>query len=213
MQACAPIGEETGMAAFFPISLEQANLLCQEASQITESILDIACINSPKQIVLSGSQVALNKAIELARQGYTGDRCKASILDVSAPFHSSYMKKSEIAIRKQLDSMKIRVTSAPIISNMTVMPMRTPEEIRENVTALTSLPVRFSECVEKSISMITSQPSLDVIPSFIELGPQQTLTNFVAQTNPSVQTQFLGSAESITKFFSNNDNLIAKSML
>src|SRR5581483_9177184 len=81
MQEAVPVGEGA-MAAVLGMSLEKLTELCREAAQ--GQVCEPANINSPEQIVISGSKAAVERAAELAKQ--RGAK-RAILLPVSAPFH------------------------------------------------------------------------------------------------------------------------------
>ena len=86
MQEAVPAGQGA-MAAILGFSLEQIQQLCNDAAQ--DEVVSPANINSPDQVVISGSTGAVQRAVELAQQ--RGAK-KAVLLQVSAPFHSALMK-------------------------------------------------------------------------------------------------------------------------
>eukprot|EP01122_Echinamoeba_exundans_P006799 TRINITY_DN197_c0_g1_i7.p2 TRINITY_DN197_c0_g1~~TRINITY_DN197_c0_g1_i7.p2 ORF type:complete len:129 (-),score=0.82 TRINITY_DN197_c0_g1_i7:997-1383(-) len=78
------------MAAVMPLSESDAVLLVRECNaRYPQEILDIGNINSPKQIVLSGSLDGVRSAVEVAKSMYRVKR--AVMLNVSCPFHSRLM--------------------------------------------------------------------------------------------------------------------------
>ena len=63
MQEAVPVGEGA-MAALMGLSLNDAEELAKEASSV--GVCDFANDNAPGQVVVSGSKIAIEKAIELA---------------------------------------------------------------------------------------------------------------------------------------------------
>lgn len=106
------------MAALLPLAPQDAHKLIQmTAAALPQEIIDIGNINSPKQVVLSGSASAVDKAIELGKQSY---RVKKAVkLEVSCPFHSRLMKPASGRINHIMRShINVADTSIPWFSNL-----------------------------------------------------------------------------------------------
>jgi [acyl-carrier-protein] S-malonyltransferase len=188
MQAATPVTYATGMMAVFPLNLTQAKSLVLEVSnQLPKAVLDIACINSPKQIVLSGDKQALDLAAQLASEGFVGNQKIACIhLDVSAPFHSRYMERCHKALEKIIDPLKIKITPMPIISGRSNKLHRiVPNNLVEDFIPLSSSTVNFLGCIEQANNILRTQPTKVETPLWIEVGPKPTLTSFLKQTLPN----------------------------
>ena len=94
------------MAALISFDRDQLNLLVEEIDDIV-----IANDNSPTQVVLSGSEKALDNISK---------RIKAKRflkLNVSGAFHSPFMKESSFKFSKYLDTLEFSQPSIPIICN------------------------------------------------------------------------------------------------
>ena len=218
MAAAVPKNEQTGMAALFPLSLTQAKALCLEAVKRayphgytgadgvtrSEAILDVACINSPKIIVISGEKKALETAMSIAANGEMGEKSKAILLDVSAPFHSRYMLPAHQGLKKYVNGLNIKLTTAPVISGYSTQPMRIFDQFMENFIPLTSAPVNFVGCIQQATNLLSTQSQPVENPLWIEIGPKPTLTSFVTQTlGPKAETVSLCTAEDIKNFLKN----------
>ncbi len=84
-------------------------------------ICDLANDNNQNQIVVSGHEDMVDKAIEIAKKEF-GVR-RAVKLNVSAPFHSQLMKPAEQVVRTTLESMQLTPPCVPWISNVTAQPV------------------------------------------------------------------------------------------
>src|SRR5215831_2347166 len=67
MQEAVPAGQGA-MAAILGMSLEQLQQVCAEVAQDESQVVSPANVNSPDQIVISGSAKAVERAAELAKQ-------------------------------------------------------------------------------------------------------------------------------------------------
>jgi len=84
-------------------------------------VCDLANDNNQNQIVVSGHEDMVDKAIEVAKKEF-GVR-RAVKLNVSAPFHSQLMKPAEHVVRTALESIQLKSPSVPWISNVTAQPV------------------------------------------------------------------------------------------
>ena len=85
------------MASVLGISAESLKEICSKTGA------EIANFNSPGQIVISGKVESVKKAMALAEEKRAK---KCILLNVSGPFHSSFMKEAAEAFKKELDKTK-----------------------------------------------------------------------------------------------------------
>src|SRR5215472_15673233 len=112
MQEAVPAGEGA-MAAVLGMPLEQLLEVCKEAAQ--GEIVSPANINSPDQIVISGSTRAVERAAELAKQ--RGAK-RAIMLPVSAPFHCALMQPAQDRLAEDLRQLKFGDPEIPVVANI-----------------------------------------------------------------------------------------------
>ena len=93
MQEAVPVGDGA-MAAILGLKIHEVNALCHDSAQ--GEVLTPANLNSPGQIVISGSSQAVQRATALASQW--GAK-RAILLPVSAPFHSPLMQPAQVLWR------------------------------------------------------------------------------------------------------------------
>jgi [acyl-carrier-protein] S-malonyltransferase len=137
-------------------------------------VCDLANDNNQNQIVISGHEDIVDKAIEIAKKEF-GVR-RAVKLNVSAPFHSQLMKPAEDIVRATLDSFQLKNPCVPWISNVTAQPVSVASDIKELLTRQTSSSVRWKDVVT------TVEKSIDTPrPLYLELGPKKTLANLIKQ--------------------------------
>src|SRR5262245_19944316 len=101
MQEAVPVGEGA-MAAILGMPLEQLEQVCREAASGKE-VCQPANINSPDQIVISGSKAAVERAAELAK---TRGAKRAVTLPVSAPFHCALMQPAQDRLAQELRKLQ-----------------------------------------------------------------------------------------------------------
>ncbi|PWU22623.1 MAG: [acyl-carrier-protein] S-malonyltransferase [Bdellovibrio sp.] len=171
MQSAVPVGEG-GMTALLGLNEEQAQELCRHVVKKSGfAPLSPANFNCPGQIVLSGSQKALQwlvngvKAEDLWPE--SPPRMKLIPLSVSAPFHCELMKPAEDKMREVLNQIKFQATSFPVIQNLTAKAESQPENLRENLIQQVSRPVQWNRSMKTLQEMGLSKA--------IELGTGKVL--------------------------------------
>jgi trans-AT polyketide synthase/acyltransferase/oxidoreductase domain-containing protein len=134
---------------------------------IEGSALDVANYNSYDQTVVSGPKDEIAGAI--ARLTAAGARHVVE-LNVSAPFHSRYMRETEAEFSRFLDTLAFNAPHTPVIANATALPYE-PGALRATLLSQVSGCVRWIESVE----YLLRRGERD----FLELGPGNVLTRLV----------------------------------
>ncbi|MFZ0506499.1 MAG: ACP S-malonyltransferase [Chthoniobacterales bacterium] len=136
-----------------------------------ETDVDVANLNSPGQIVLSGATGNIQAAINLAKE--KGVR-RALPLNVGGAFHSRLMSSARAQLIPILDTATIRVPEQMVVANVTAGPVKQPAEIRQTLADQVTGSVRWVE----TITYLLDQAGCDL---FIELGPGQVLAGLVTR--------------------------------
>lgn len=130
--------------------------------------LDIANFNSPGQVVIAGPKDDLARVqVELEQAGGV-----YIPLNLSAPFHSRYMRAAKEAFGDYLESFRFGTLNVPVISNVHARPYASAEIadcLREQVTS----PVRWTESIRLLLAAGAEQ--------FDEIGPGTVLANLLAK--------------------------------
>lgn len=188
MQKSIPTGITPSMVALYPISETDAMDLVQEVHETTGEPIDVANINSPQQIVISGSLDGVESVIDLGKK--RGLFRRSTALHVSAPFHSRLMKSAEKAVEEYLLNTDIvKQPMVEMVANLTGSPFVDPRDITNTLIKSISKPVRFNDCV----SYCHNQGCTD----FIEIGPRKTLGPLVTQNNSNLNVRFVASPKEI----------------
>ncbi len=156
--------------------------------------VEMANLNCPGQIVISGETEKIAAACELAKA--KGAK-RAMILSVAGAYHSRLMASAQPKVRAMLDAIQVNAPGVPVISNVTARPHGGPDEIRHGLTAQVISPVRW----EDSIRYLLAQG----FTRFIELGPGTALSGFVKRIDKSVtilNAQDVSSLEAAVKSLS-----------
>jgi [acyl-carrier-protein] S-malonyltransferase len=165
----AGVQQPGGMAAIIGLDESSLTQLCQEAG------VEIANINSPNQIVISGALEALNQAMQLARsQG-----ARVVPLEVSGAFHSQLMKAAADELARIISELPFRAPEVPIVVNTTAQPATTAQEIKEELAQQLLHCVRWRHSVQYMIDHGVS--------TFIEIGPGSVLAGLIKRIDKGVQ--------------------------
>src|SRR5690606_4128758 len=111
---------------------------------ITDEVVDLANLNCPGQIVISGSQAGVEIASEQLKQ--KGAK-RVIPLNVSGPFHSRLMKAANKEFANYLDRITINNASIPVYANVSASPVTEKEQIKELLIKQLYSPVRFEESI------------------------------------------------------------------
>lgn len=130
--------------------------------------LDLANLNAMDQFVLSGPV----ERIDAACAAFDAMGARTARLNVSAPFHSRYMRGAAEEFARFLDEFTLRPPAVPVLANVDARPYR-PEALKETLAAQIVSPVRWTETVRS----LMGQGDFE----FVELGPGEVLTKLVAR--------------------------------
>ena len=191
-----------GMAAVIGMDAEALQEVCQEATQQIQATLPtdsiqrhpgqgqvvVANYNAPGQIVISGEQQALTRAIELAR---TRGAKRVIPLSVSAAFHSPVMQPAAHHLAQSLATADIHNTTIPIVSNITATPLTSAAATRKELAEQVAAPVQWI----RTIDYLTNAG----VSVFIEIGPGQALTGMIKRIAKGITTLTIGNMAEIDK--------------
>lgn len=177
-EACAKtVG---GMAAMIGGSENEVRQLAGDED------VDIANINAPGQIVISGELAKVEAAIGVAKEH--GIR-RATLLNVAGAYHSRLMESAYQKLGKLLVEVEMQLPRFPVISNVTGEEVRTLPEIRRTLQDQVTGTVRWLDCMERLFEL-----GCDF---FIELGPGGVLAGLLRRTRKDVDVISVSDAESV----------------
>lgn len=134
----------------------------------TDEVVDIANLNCPGQIVISGSV----EGLELAAEALKAKGAKRVLsLNVSGPFHSRLMEKANTKLTEKLDAIQFNDATIPIYANVTASPVQNRDDIKDLLIKQLYSPVRFEESIEN-----ITQKKVD---AFVEVGTGKVLSGLV----------------------------------
>ena len=126
--------------------------------------VDVANINAPGQIVISGESAKVELAMSLAKEH--GIR-RATLLNVAGAYHSRLMESAYEQMGEPLLQATLQVPRFPVMSNVTGEAVETLPEIRSVLQEQVTSTVRWTDCMENLV-----ERGCDF---FIELGPGEVL--------------------------------------
>ena len=171
MQEAVPVGQGA-MAAVLGMPLAEVERICKQAAQ--DDICSPANINSPEQIVISGSKPAVERAAELAK---AGGAKRAIMLPVSAPFHCSLMQPAQDRLGKDLQDLTFHRPQLPLVKNVDGELTQDSEVARQALVSQVTGAVQWV----KSMQTLIAQG----VEFFIEVGPGKVLCGLLRQIDRS----------------------------
>lgn len=172
MQEAQPEGKGA-MAAILGLDEDTVKEICKCISQ---GYVDVANINCPGQIVISGETEAVKKASELAKE--KGAK-KVVPLQVSIPSHCMLMRAASEKFEVFLKGFEFKNPEIPIVSNVDASEKKLSSEIKDSFIKQLYSPVKWQNCVNYMISK--------GIDTFIEIGPGKVLSGLIKRINSDVK--------------------------
>lgn len=154
----------------------------------SEYDVDVANLNSPGQIVISGETAKVAAAVGMAKEH--GIRV-AKMLNVAGAYHSRLMNSAFIKLGAELETTSIAPPRFTVVCNTDACPVRDAEEIRESLKDQVTGSVRWTETIE----YLVDEERCDL---FIELGPGGVLAgllNRIRKGTPCVSISDRASVE------------------
>ena len=130
--------------------------------------VDVANLNAPGQIVISGERAKVELAVSLAKEHNIR---RATILNVAGAYHSRLMNSAFMQVGEALLEAELQMPQFPVASNITGRPADTLPEIRRTLQDQVTGTVRWTDCMEWLLDR-----GCDL---FIELGPGGVLAGLL----------------------------------
>ena len=172
--------EPGGMVAI--IGLDES-LLAEICAQTGTQIANINC---PGQLVISGARDNIVKATELAEAKGV---YRTIPLAVSGAFHTPLMQPVVDGLAEIIDKISFAEPLIPIIANTTAQPITSAELVKEELLRQLCHSVQWQGTIEYMIDSGVS--------TFIEIGPGRVLSGLVKRINKNVKTINIGDAEAV----------------
>jgi len=152
--------------------------IVEEVCASIKEVVVPANYNSPGQIVISGSNDGIDKAIELLKE--KGAK-RAIKLSVGGAFHSPLMEPARLELEEAIKNTTFSKPICPVYQNVNASPSLDPDIIKLNLVSQLTSPVRWTQSV---INMISGGAT-----SFIEVGPGNVLSGLIKKVNKEMVTE------------------------
>lgn len=159
-----------GMAAIIGLDEAPTREVCAAAG------VQLANLNCPGQLVISGEAEKIAQACELAKA--RGAK-RALPLAVAGAYHSALMASAQPKLRTALSEATFHEPMVPVISNVTAQPHTNVTEIQTRLVEQ----VTYSVLWEQSMRYLLAQG----FTRFIELGPGKAMSGFMKRIDPNAQ--------------------------
>ena len=170
------------MLSIIGLDLAQVKEICAEVKA------EVANINCPGQVVISGSLESIAQAQVSAKE--KGAKLVV-VLEVSGAFHSSFMQGASLKLAKELEQINISTPKIPVVCNVTGKPVLSAQEIKQNLIKQVFASVLW----EDSIKLILGKG----VTNFIEFGPGKVLKGLMRRIDSNAQVVNIEKASDLSK--------------
>jgi [acyl-carrier-protein] S-malonyltransferase len=151
--------------------------IVEEVCASIPEIVVPANYNSPGQIVISGSNEGIDKAIELLKA--KGAK-RALKLAVGGAFHSPVMEPARLELEEAINSTCFNKPVCPVYQNVNAAPGTDPDTIKDNLILQLTSPVKWTQSI---INMVAGGAT-----SFTEVGPGNVLQGLIKKISKDAVT-------------------------
>lgn len=187
MENAFPKGKGT-MAAVLGLNEQE---IAKAIQSITDEVVDIANLNCPGQIVISGSKEGVEEASKLLKEN--GAK-RVLPLNVSGPFHSRLMKSANEEFSNYLNQIEFNDSKIPVYANVSAKPVSEKNEIKDLLIKQLYSPVRFEESIRNMME--------EGIDAFVEVGNGKVLSGLLKKIDRKIPTFSIQDIDSMNKFIS-----------
>jgi len=171
MQAAAD-ATPSGMASILMLELDKVEAIRDQAQSY--GVLEIANYLCPGNLVISGENAAVEKAIEFAEAA----GARVVPLAVAGAFHTSLMEPADQQLQQALAAVTMQTPEIPVVSNVDARTHSLPEELKQVLVQQVVSPVRWEDCLRTMIDA--------GIDEFYEIGPGRVLTGLMKRVNRKI---------------------------
>lgn len=153
------------------------NVIEEVCVSVSEIVVP-ANYNCPGQVVISGTNEGVDKAIELLRE--KGIK-RAIKLPVGGAFHSPLMEPARLELEEAINNTNFEKPVCPVYQNVDARPSTDPEVIKSNLISQLTSPVLWTQTIINMISV--------GVTYFVEVGPGNVLQGLIKKVNPDAITE------------------------
>lgn len=186
MEQAFPKGKGT-MAAVLGMKEEEIKAALTDISD--DEVVDIANLNCPGQVVISGSRGGIEQAEGLLKAA--GAR-RVLPLNVSGPFHSRLMKPANEEFSTSLHNVTLNDAEIPVYANVTANAVKDKAEIKQLLIEQLYSPVRFETSIRNMMEA--------GVDAFVEVGTGNVLCGLVKKIDRKMPTFSVQDEKSLLTF-------------
>src|SRR5699024_7221597 len=186
MEEAFPKGQGS-MAAVLGLGEEDIKSALKKLA--TDEVVDIANLNCPGQIVISGTKEGLEQAGKILKEN---GATRVLPLNVSGPFHSRLMKSANEEFGTYLKNTVVDDANIPVYANVSAAPVTKSSEIKELLIKQLYSPVRFEDSIRHMIEA--------GVDAFVEVGNGKVLSGLVRKIDRKMPTFSIQDPGSMKKF-------------
>jgi [acyl-carrier-protein] S-malonyltransferase len=172
----AGIQDERPGAMAAIIGLDQGRLEELVGQASSEGTVQLANLNSPEQIVVSGEEAPVDRLVELANEA--GAK-RALRLQVGAAFHSELMKPVQTKLAETMAELEWHDLAVPLVADYSGQPVQAAADVRTALIEQIASPVRWVDCVETLYD--------NGVRRAFELGSGRVLAGLVKRIQPEIE--------------------------
>jgi [acyl-carrier-protein] S-malonyltransferase len=160
--------EPSTMAAIIGLDDDVVEKICADI----EEVVVPANYNTVGQLVISGSVVGIDKAIEKLTEAGAKRALK---LPVGGAFHSPLMEPARVELEAAINETEVSEPVCAIYQNVSAKAEKDPAVIKENLKKQLTAPVKWTQTVQNMIA--------DGAASFTEVGPGKALQGMIKKVD------------------------------
>ncbi|MFH2138972.1 MAG: ACP S-malonyltransferase [Candidatus Omnitrophota bacterium] len=170
------------MSCLLGVETDKARQICEQSGA------EIANLNCPGQIVISGTKQAIEQANDLARQA--GAK-RVIPLEVSGPFHCSLMSPAADKLTSELAQVLINKPACPFICNVTADYTDDPNSIKDMLIQQVAHTTRWHDSILRMKEA--------GVNTFFEIGPGKVLRGLMNRIDRGIEVINLENADDFSK--------------
>ena len=179
------------VAALLGLDIDAVRNVCEDASTASGEVVVVANDNCPGQVVISGSDAALDKALELASEAGAKRAVK---LAVSVAVHSPLMQSAGEEFAEAVDATTINDPEIPVVGNVTAKALTTTSDIQDELKRQITSSVLWNDSMQTMLA--------EGVDTFVELGPGAVLVGLMKRIDRSAKRVSIETPDDISAFLS-----------
>jgi [acyl-carrier-protein] S-malonyltransferase len=179
--------EPGAMAAIMELPLEQLEGICELCG------VEVANINCPEQIIITGPVDPIERAVSLSENAGAKKCVK---LNVSGSWHSRCMQLAREKFEPVVRRCTFREPQIPVVNNVDALPLEEAAEAANKLIDQVCSPVLWQQSMERLIG--------DGHECFVEIGPKKVLRGLMRRIKRGVKVLNVEDAASLTSFLQAN---------